>query len=241
MKHIICMSHGKDSMALLYKMLELNYPINDVVFFSMKGAEFDAIEQLSAQTEKLLASRNIKYTRLEPEHDFFHYATCEEVHKRNGCVQNGYQWCGGLCRWGTGLKVKAMEKYYKEQYPGEVIVQYIGIAADERNRINRKDCGNIINIYPLVELEMTERDCLEYCYANGIFWEESGYRLYDLLDRVSCKYCRNKNLRELYNIYKYLPEVWGELKALQDAIRVPYRNGVTVHDLEERFEKNFRR
>lgn len=235
------MSHGKDSQALLLKMIELGYPIDDVVFFYMKGAEFSAIERLSIQTEKMLASLNIKYTRLEPEHDFSHYATCEKVNKRNGCIQNGYQWCGGMCRWGTGLKIKAMEKYYRETYPDEVIVQYIGIAADERHRIDRKRYDNTIKIYPLVELGMTENDCLEYCYSNGIFWEESGYRLYDLLDRVSCKYCRNKNLRELYNIYRYLPEVWDELKVLQDSIRVPYRNGLTVHDLEKRFKNNFRR
>lgn len=240
MKHIVCMSHGKDSMALMLKMLELEYPIDDVVFFSMKGAEFDAIERLSAQTEKLLVSLNIKYTRLEPEHDFSHYATCEEVHKRNGCVQYGYKWCGGVCRWGTALKIKAMEKYYREEYPGEVIVQYIGIAADERERIDRKRYENIIKIYPLVELGMTESDCLEYCYANGITWEENGYSLYNLLDRVSCKYCRNKNLRELYNIYRYLPNVWEELKVLQRDIRMPYRNGMTIFDLEEKF-KNYRR
>jgi len=30
---------------------------------------------------------------------------------------------------------------------------------------------------------MTEADCLAFCYDRGFFWEESGIRLYDVLDR----------------------------------------------------------
>lgn len=82
---------------------------------------------------------------------------------------------------------------------------------------------------------MTESDCLDYCYSQGWHWNENGYELYDLLDRVSCKYCKNKNLKELRNIYHFLPEVWQELKELQDKVQMPFRGGKTIHDLETRF------
>ena len=45
------------------------------------------------------------------------------------------------------------------------------------------------------------------------------------------------NLKELRNIYKYLPEYWAALKGLQDKIDSPFRkDGQTVFDLEERFK-----
>lgn len=82
---------------------------------------------------------------------------------------------------------------------------------------------------------MTEQDCLNYCYEKGWHWEENGYELYDLLDRVSCKYCKNKNLQELRNIYHYMPDVWQELKELQDKVKMPFKGDKTIHDLELRF------
>ena len=116
-----------------------------------------------------------------------------------------------------------------------MIVEYVGVACDERHRINRERNGNRVKIYPLIEWEMTEKDCLEYCYSKGWHWKENGYELYDLLDRVSCKYCRNKNLKELRNIYHFMPDVWQELRELQEKVQMPYKGGKTIHDLEMRF------
>lgn len=229
------MSHGKDSQALFFKLIELGYPLDEVIYFHMNGAEFEAIEKLSVYTERLCNKLGIKYTRLEPEYDFLYYATEKSVEKHGGDVQCGYKWCGGMCRWGTSLKVQAMKKYYEKNFCGDAVVEYVGIAADERHRINRKRNENIVKLYPLIEWDMTEKDCLLYCYDMGVYWEQEGYRLYDLLDRLSCKYCRNKNLKELRNIYHCLPDVWEELKALQSVIELPYKDGKTIFDIERRF------
>lgn len=84
---------------------------------------------------------------------------------------------------------------------------------------------------------MTEQDCLNYCYNNGWDWNENGVELYSILDRVSCWCCGNKNLKELRNIYLYLPDYWDLLKGLQSRIDRPFRrDGKTIFDLEERFK-----
>lgn len=218
---------------MLIKLLELNFPLDEVIYFDI-GVEFDSIRNNAERMNPILASRGVKFTILEPK-DTFLYTMCEKpVSKRYGGVQRGYLWCGGCTRWGTSLKLEAIKKH-NETYGDEVIVEYVGVAADERHRINRKRSGNRIKIYPLVEWGMAEKDCLEYCYSKGWHWEENGYELYDLLDRVSCKYCKNKNLKELRNIYHYMPEVWQELKTLQDKIQMPFKDGKTIHDLETRF------
>lgn len=45
--------------------------------------------------------------------------------------------------------------------------------------------------------------------------EENDIELYSVLDRVSCWCCRNKNLKELKNIYNFLPNYWEKLRELQ--------------------------
>lgn len=72
---------------------------------------------------------------------------------------------------------------------------------------------------------ITEAQALQYCYDRGIYWEQNGIRLYEILDRVSCRICRNKNLKELRNIKQYLPDVWTELLDLQTRIPVPFKPG----------------
>lgn len=218
---------------MLLKVLELGYPLDEVVYFDI-GVEFDSIRHNAEKMKAILERKGVKFTILEPIQPFVYLMTEKSVKKANGTFQNGYKWCGGCARWGTSLKLDAIKKN-DAKYGDEMIVEYVGVASDERQRINRKRNGSRIKIYPLVEWEMTEKDCLEYCYSKGWHWNENGYELYDLLDRVSCKYCRNKNLKELRNIYHFMPDVWKELKELQDKVEMPYRGDKTIHDIETRF------
>lgn len=100
---------------------------------------------------------------------------------------------------------------------------YVAIAADETERIEKERREN--KVLPLVEMGITGAQALQYCYDRGIYWEQNGVRLYEILDRVSCRICRNKNLKELQNIKRYLPETWTELMELQNRIPQPFKPG----------------
>lgn len=146
-------------------------------------------------------------------------------------AHKGYGWCGGLCCWGTTGKLKALDKY---------AMVYVGIAADETPRLEKR---KPYKLYPLAECGMTESDAMAYCYENGFSWQEGTIRLYDVLNRVSCRCCCNKNLTELRNMYIYLPEYWERLKDLQRKIDRPmkgYYKGkpLGVFELEQRFAQN---
>lgn len=218
---------------MLLKILEVGYPLDEVIYFDI-GVEFDSIRANAEKIKPILQEQGVKFTILQPDNTFLYTMTEKEVKKRNGAMQSGYKWCGGATRWGTTLKLDAIKKH-NETYENETIVEYVGVAADERHRINRTRDKKRIKLYPLVEWNMTESDCIEYCYNHGWHWRENGYELYDLLDRVSCKYCKNKNLKELRNIYHFMPEVWEELKDLQDKVKMPFKGSSTIHDLETRF------
>ena len=236
-KYIASCSFGKDSLALVLRLIEDNYPLDEVVYYNT-GAEFKAIEENKDKIKVLLKAKNILFTELKPEKDFFFTMLEKPVTKRNGTKQNGYKWCGGLCRWGTTEKIRAINNNYRK-YGSEVIIEYVGIAIDEQERIAReriKRQKDRIKLYPLAEWGMKEADCLRYCRERGFNWNENGVELYTILDRVSCWCCRNKNLKELENIYKYLPCYWEKLKVLQGKIEIPFKAGKTIFDLEERFK-----
>lgn len=193
-------------------------PLDEVAFYDT-GAEFPAIYRERDRTLPLLAENGTKYTELRPQRPFFYDMLAKPVHKRDGSIQRGYGWCGGPARWGTSEKTRALDRYAKDM---EATV-YVGIAADETRRIGR-DRGEWKRL-PLVEWGMTEADCLELCYERGHEWREGGVRLYDVLDRVSCWCCRNKNLRELADMRDYLPDYYARLVALEEAIGEPMKKG----------------
>lgn len=193
---------------MVLKLIEEGWPLDEVVFYDT-GMEFDAIYQIRDQVKELLETNNIRFTELKPSRPFMYDMTEKEVHKKDGTIQKGYGWCGGPCRWGTAAKVQTIKRKYGKE------PMYVGIAIDEPERLKRLDPWKSS---PLETWKMTERDCLEYCRAKGYSWQQDGVDLYDILDRVSCWCCKNKNLKELKNIYLYLPEYWERLKDLQDKI-----------------------
>lgn len=210
---IASVSWGKDSLAMLLMLIERGEELDEVVFYDT-GLEFDAIYDVRDQTLPLLDERGIKYTELRPKNPMWWDMFCRpvksrktgEVHKR------GYGWCGGLCRWGTSKKNEACDRYAEER---DAVV-YVGIAADEGNRLAKK--VKPYKRHPLAEWGMTEADCLRFCYEAGATWEENGVRLYDILDRVSCWCCRNKNLKELRGIRDHLPAYWERLVAMEQTL-----------------------
>lgn len=232
MKYIASISFGKDSLAMLLLILSRGEPLDEVIFYDT-GMEFQAIYNIRDRIVPILNKSNIKYTELKPKKPFEYTMFEKTVNHRNGTISKGYSWCGGRCRWGTTEKNKSISKYLKENY-GNDYVEYVGIAYDEPQRIKDDEHKR----YLLYDLGFTEKNCLEWCYKNGFFYEENGIRLYDILDRVSCWCCANKNLKELRNYYKYLPKYWNKLKDFQSKTDRPFKNNkFTIYDLEERFKK----
>ena len=229
MKYIASCSFGKDSLAMLLRLIEENKPLDEVVFYDT-GMEFECIYKIRDKVKTMLKEKNIAFTELKPKEPFEYTMFEKPVKKRNGTISKGYSWCGGRCRWGTTEKLKAIEKYCKGHF------EYVGIAIDEPLRLNKERKGN--KLFPLAEWNMTEKDCLQYCYDKGFDWLEDGVELYSILDRVSCWCCCNKNLKELKNYYKHLPKYWGKLKKLQSKTERPMKyNKYSVFDLEKIFEK----
>ena len=231
-KHIASVSFGKDSLAMILRLLEEEYPLDAVVFYDT-GMEFEAIYRLRDAVTPMIHERGIEFVELCPKEPFLFSMFEREVKYRNkpGC-HYGYGWCGSVCRWGTHGKLDTISTYKKSL--GDSVTDYVGIAADEPQRFSKAKAEG--KVLPLVDWGMTERDCLNYCHDHGFYWYEGDVELYSILSRVSCWCCRNKNLAELRNIYHFLPEYWDKLRGLQERIESPMKGeSGSVFDLERRF------
>lgn len=216
LKYIASCSFGKDSLAMILILIEKQYPLDEVVFYDT-GMEFDAIYKIRDKVKPILQQHGIKYTELHPKNPFIYDMLERPVFSKQKGHHKGYGWCGGTCRWGTTYKTKAIDDYVSRQ---QVCRHYIGIALDEPERLQRLVSPKCA---PLAELGMVESACLDYCYSKGFRWQEGDVELYQILDRVSCWCCANKNRKELKNIYDYLPEYWNKLKSLQSEIDRPMK------------------
>jgi len=228
--YVASVSWGKDSLYMLLRLMEEAAPLHEVAFYDT-GMEFKAIYDTRDAVLPMLAARGITYTELKPPRPFVYDMLDKPVNGKNG-FHFGYSWCGRSARWGTTEKQRALDQNAKK-YADRNVFQYVGIAADEPRRIERLPPNKIA---PLAAWGLSEAECLQGCYERGFEWLESGFRLYDLLDRVSGWCCANKNLKELRNIYTFLPEYWERLKEIQGRTPRPMKGeGKSVFELEERF------
>ena len=83
MKYIASVSFGKDSLAMLLRLLEENKPLDEVVFYDT-GMEFKAIYNIRDKIIEILKQRNIKFTELKPKCEFCYKMFDKPVKAKNG-------------------------------------------------------------------------------------------------------------------------------------------------------------
>ena len=123
-----------------------------------------------------------------------------------------------------------IKRYLKEKYNDCDIIEYHGIAVDETKRLDKNKEKNIK--YPLVDWNMTENDCLEYCYSKGFNWGG----LYKKFARLSCWCCPLQRIGELKILYNNYPDLWNRLQYWQDNTYRRFRADYTVDGLTYKFK-----
>ena len=82
--HVVSFSGGKDSTAMLLRLLESGMPV-DMILFSDTGLEFEQLyEHINKVEQYITKYTDVGITRILPEQPFEYYFFEHEVHHREG-------------------------------------------------------------------------------------------------------------------------------------------------------------
>ena len=224
-------SGGKDSTAMVLRMIEIGEHIDEVVCCDTQK-EFPAMYRHIEKVRKVIESNGIKFTLLRAKKTFDYHMFEYRTKKGKNTERKGKGWPYPNVRWCTSeLKRSVTHKYFTSMRKKYNVIQCNGLAFDEQRRLTRKNNTQADKRHPLVEWGWSEKDCLKYCYSKGYDWEG----LYEIFNRVSCWCCPLKPLEELRKLRKHCPELWEELKDMDKRANNQFQSNYSVADLEKRF------
>lgn len=222
-KYIASLSGGKDSTAMVLRLLEEGWPLDEIVFCDT-GMEFPQMYEHLDRLERVIG-RPITRLKAPESFEYYFYESTPLRKNPNLVGKQGKSWPDPMHRWCTGMmKTRIIDSYLKSQYGHQQFIQYVGIAADEPERVKGQR-------YPLVEWGMTEADCLQYCRDRGFDWGG----LYDIFQRVSCWCCPLQSLDSLRNLRLYFPDLWQKLLYMDGHTWRQFRKDYSVRQLDRRF------
>ena len=132
--------------------------------------------------------------------------------------------------WCTALKTKPLNKPLSRGADKNSAIQYLGIAADETDRIERHTKPGIE--LPLVMIGWEEAYCREWCEENDLLSP-----IYTSSTRGGCWFCHNQGVEQLRTLRHDYPELWALLLKWDDDSPTLFKqDGQPVHDYDKRFQ-----
>lgn len=215
--YIASCSFGKDSVATILLALENNEPLDRVVFVEVmfdhergiSGEDPTHIEWVYRVAIPKLEKMGVKVDVVRSVADFvgqfYTRITPKSKKPERWGKYRGWLVQGGCCLNRDG-KLKAIHRYYRQFT--QPVVQYVGIAIDEPQRLARLQGSNKISL--LAKYGYTEADAWRKCEEYGLLspFYGLGYK------RNGCWFCPNKPVKYFCHIRSnYLP-LWEELRKL---------------------------
>lgn len=240
MKYIASWSGGKDSTATIILAHENNEPLDTIIFCEVMFSEHITGEI----PEKIDFVRNVA----KPLFESWGYEVII-LHHNKTFLDNFYhvrgkrsKWCGkrlgfpmaGKC-YMNDAKREAIKKFYRE-IKGEY-TDYVGIAIDEKERLERMAVRNCKQVSLLAKYGYTEQMAKKKCEEYGLLSP-----VYEFSKRDGCWFCPNAAKCELRNLWKNHKELWNELVRLEDEENIigdkfDTRGGKSIKEWEEIFKQ----
>lgn len=252
MEHILSLSYGKDSMACIEAIHLLGWPLDRIITADVWAtdtipAEYPPVTEFKKYADAEILKRwgiKVEHYRAPNTYESKFYQKIQpktlERRKEKGTHRSKYlnlpddkqiwgfpivygPWCN------FHLKMAAVK--IAQKACGSNYISYIGIAADEPERIERH--GKKPNVrMPLVELGWTEADCRRWCEENGLLSPT-----YKTAARDGCWFCHNQSVDQLRKLRATYPDLWGMLMKWDVDSPITYKgDGHTVHDYDARFQ-----
>lgn len=219
-RHIISFSGGKDSTAMLLRMLELKMPVDDIIFADV-GMEMPGTYDYIKKVEKHI-NRKITILRSETNWDELFYGKLIKG-KFKGKTR-GFPGINYPCWAANMLKVKPLRKGYTSKD-----ICYIGITIDEKHRADGNEYKGKNFRFPLIDWGWTEADCLQYLTERKIL-----NPIYKTQKRTGCWCCPKQNRKSLQILCNDHPDLWKRLKQYEKDSPHGFRFDLKLDDFEKR-------
>lgn len=234
MRYIASCSFGKDSLATVLLALIHNEPLDEVVYCEVmfdKDISGEIPEHQSFIYERgipFLERNGIKVTVLRSKTTFIDSFYRVIRSGNNAGKINSWPLCGRCCIQ-RDCKLPPILAYQRTL--DSDVVQYIGIAYDEQDRLLRLDGGRRVSL--LEKYHKTEADAAEMCKKAGLLSP-----VYAFTPRGGCFFCPNAKLHELQHLYHHHPDLWGRLLECQkapDKVTELFNRTETITEIDDRF------
>lgn len=239
LKRYVAWSGGKDSTASICKCYELGIKVDGVV---MSEVMFDLKRNISGENPKHIQwvynvaipiIENVfgyKVIILRDKSDYIQefnhrIGKRSKVPERIGKKRGWF--IGGMCIGNDRLKMRPINKFFKKVGKCETIV---GIAADEKERYEKKTMQETGKRSILFELGITEEMTYDICRKYNLLSP-----IYDNVSRSGCWFCPNQGIPEFAALKKQHPELWAELKLLsqdKEIVSQGFKYGQTFEEVE---------
>lgn len=242
-QYILSLSYGKDSLACLEAIKLLGLPLDRIVHaecyatdtipadlppmvdFKAKADQI-ILDRYGIKVEHICATREAERERERVTYEKIFYRTRYSKKYQREQIYGFPCMKGAWCN--SRLKMAAIHQMPKSDGVTN-IVQYLGIAADEPERIERHTRPNVV--LPLVLIGWDEAYCRQWCEENDLLSP-----IYSLSARGGCWFCHNQGVEQLRLLRRNYPELWKLLLKWDKDSPVTFKsNGLTVHDFDKRF------
>lgn len=223
-KHIVNFSGGKESSAMLLRMLELKMPV-DIIMFCDNGLEYPEVYDYIRKVEKHIG-RGIVVVKPKKTWDELFY-TKVVAGRFKGKIRGFPYCCIPGCWASRDLKTRPME----HARPKDALI-YLGINSNEKKRIQyeKGHCENLR--YPLIDWGWDEQKCLDYLNEKDMFPP-----IYNKFTRTGCWLCPKQRMDSLKTLFTDYPELWKKLRQYESDSPHGFKPNVKLIDLEEKWSE----
>ena len=226
MEYIACISYGKDSLYMLEVIKEHNMPLDRIVTVEIMAtptihADLPPMVEFKEKADKIILERygiEVEHLKAPKSYEEWFYRI-KSKGKDKGSIYGFPYTLGAWCN--SRLKVNVMNKIKG--------VQYIGLGVDEPNRFhNLSDT----KISPLVDHNITEKECYDWCKENDLLSP-----IYEKSMRGGCWFCHNQRKQQLRNLKEDYPKYWEIMLKWDEDSPVTFKpDGTTLHDIDHQFK-----
>ena len=230
MEHILSLSYGKDSLACLGAIEELEWPLDRIVHAEIWAtdtipADPPPMVEFKEKADKIIKERwgiEVEHIRSPMTYEQAFYRVLGGS-KRPGEIY-GWPFYGKGSWCNSDVKMPPLKRLQKLDN-----IVYVGIAIDEPNRFhNLTDTKKS----PLVEAGWDEAYCRRWCEENDLLSP-----IYITATRGGCWFCHNQGVGQLRLLRKNYPDLWALMLKWDADSPVTFRaDGHTVKECDVRFE-----